>query len=109
MRLEDNKFSYLLPWLAGSYKDIVSLEKNNSLPHSLIISGLSGSGKLNLALVLSSYLLYNNSFKPSDFTKEKILKFLMIKDNHFDHHPDLYWIYPKEKTMISIVYHFLII
>ncbi|MBI79444.1 MAG: hypothetical protein CMQ51_03375 [Gammaproteobacteria bacterium] len=102
MKLEDNKFSDLLPWLVVPYNNITSLKKNNSLPHSLIISGLSGSGKLNLSLVLSSYLLYNNSFQPSNFTKEKVLKFLNIKDNNFDHHPDLYWIYPKEKKIISI-------
>jgi DNA polymerase-3 subunit delta' len=83
------------PWQAGQWLRLMSLWKNDRLPHALLIDGVSGVGKKQLAKSLGYFLLCQN---PAENTACGLCRSCML--NLANTHPDLMIIEPDEKKIV---------
>jgi DNA polymerase III subunit delta' len=92
----------LLPWLRPAFAQLEAARRAGSLGHAWLISGPTGVGKLNLALVLARRLFGDNS-EPATLDAESALAAMAARHEAMDRHPDLHWLYPEEdKETISV-------
>lgn len=92
----------LCPWLEPAFAQFEAARSAGTLGHSWLISGPSGVGKINLALVLARRLLGDDR-PPAVLDAAAAVAALPLRHEPSDRHPDLHWLYPEEeKETISI-------
>jgi DNA polymerase-3 subunit delta' len=84
--------SALYPWQEPSWRELIRYTAADRVPHALMISGLAGAGKLNLALGFANHLLCGGA-EVSDFGCGQCNACRLIAAGT---HPDLIRIEPPE-------------
>jgi DNA polymerase-3 subunit delta' len=93
---------HLLPWLTPVLERLEAARRAGTLGHAWLISGPSGVGKLNLALVLARRL-FGDDAQPAPLGADAALAAMAARHEPADRHPDLHWLYPEEdKQTISV-------
>ena len=95
----------LCPWLQPSLEALEQAHDAKRLGHAWLLTGSSGIGKLNLALVVANRLLAGRTrgdlpeaLEPADAAAA-----MAARHTPQDRHADLHWLFPEEgKTTISI-------
>ena len=92
----------LCPWLEPALQQLEAAHRAGRLGHAWLISGPTGIGKLNLALVLARRILSGES-SAAELDADAALGSLAARHTPQDRHPDLYWLHPEEdKETISV-------
>jgi len=88
----------LCPWLAEPLSELESAAERGRLGHAWLITGATGLGKLNLALVFAGRLLRGETGRraPEPFAPAGILAAMSERSATGDRHPDLHLLYPAE-------------
>ncbi len=95
----------LCPWLAEPLQSLESAWSLQRLGHAWLITGPTGLGKLNLALVFADRLLRGNVGRepPPELGPQEAVAAMRDRHAATDHHPDLHWLHPEEeKRTISV-------
>jgi DNA polymerase-3 subunit delta' len=93
----------LCPWLAPAFDRLQAARRAQRLGHAWLITGPSGIGKLNLALVAAHQLLRDAAAPPQPLGPAEALAALAARYAPVDHDADLHWIHPEEdKNTISV-------
>jgi DNA polymerase-3 subunit delta' len=95
----------LCAWLREPLARLESAAVNGRLGHAWLITGQSGLGQLNLALVFAHRLLHGRvgAAMPPDLPAAQALEAMRNRPAAPDHHPDLHYVFPAEdKRSLSI-------
>ena len=95
----------LCPWLQTSLEALEDAHDAKRLGHAWLLTGPSGIGKLNLALVVADRLLAGRtrSAPPEALEPADAAAAMAARHTPQDRHADLHWLFPEEgKTTISV-------
>ncbi len=95
----------LCPWLQPSLEALEHAHDAQRLGHAWLLTGPSGIGKLNLALVVADRLLAGRSRgdPPEALEAADAAAAMAARHTPQDRHADLHWLFPEEgKTTIGV-------
>lgn len=82
----------LYPWQEEKWLDFLAYHKNQRIPHAMLLHGVGGIGKLNLAICFAKFLLCQEN-KHCDLPCEKCKSCILFNANN---HPDYFLIQAEE-------------
>jgi DNA polymerase-3 subunit delta' len=83
------------PWQSSHWQHLLKRQQHRALPHALLLSGSSGSGKFEFALAFAEYLLCSNRQKDHACGQCQSCHWLSVGS-----HPDLLMMQPLEDSRI---------
>ncbi len=83
------------PWQQNNWQYLIARHENNTLPHSLLLTGEAGSGKTNFALALAEFLLCEQPQGSIPCGQCRTCKFLTAGV-----HPDLKHVQPEDGSKV---------
>lgn len=86
----------LAPWLAEPLAQLERAHATQRLAHGWLLTGPSGVGKINLALVFAHRLLTSARAEPETLSAGEGLAAYRGRHEPADHHPDLHWVFPAD-------------
>lgn len=95
----DTVVTELYPWQTAIWKELAGLQQQERLPHALLIAGVAGLGKRDLAKLLAKRLLCESP----DTARQPCLSCRSCRLFSAGHHPDFHRVLPQGKRNAILV------